>query len=522
MMNDILTSIFIYLILQHIDFLLGKLLRTTIDLEDQVQEKERSRKETDDLLAAARRLLSVTCDCCEQLTDRLEMVEPSQNTLAMLQIKNPEEDARNAMSLPFLQFICTEDQDRFSQFIAASDSQAPSSLHLRMQTCKGAPFEAQVFHVNVPQSTLGCSHWHLIGISKSAAAEMTSIPEHCTVDPSPFIPLLSAPRPRSRRSVSSGSRSAAASTSSGASSEWSSSAAAAQLDRSIKEIQLISLAVEPVDFGVSSVNIVFHDAKTMNIMNWISTKSASAVQGFIQHHLNSWHHAERSTDICKRVKFRAPGTRSAFVAQMSMGEIEGEPGEGDPRKMSQRFCATCPVGAWQTVIWLRVMGNEKGGAMMLWHLQQQLFANELGDPLQISVMMKESQVKTLAGKHEVLVVANVLASKVEAFRAAVQQLIWRREVPNEVFVVPESFASSKKAIRKQRQARQRARVLFVAMTQDAPDSAVPLGQVAVFVTGKLQPSKDLKKDWDDGSNMGTIKEVALAVVNSLSPEGRVR
>lgn len=106
------------------------------------KEKERSRKETDDLLAAARRLLSVTCDCCEQLTDRLEMVEPSQNTLAMLQIKNPEEDARNAMSLPFLQFICTEDQDRFSQFIAASDSQAPSSLHLRMQTCKGAPFEA--------------------------------------------------------------------------------------------------------------------------------------------------------------------------------------------------------------------------------------------------------------------------------------------------------------------------------------------------------------------------------------------
>lgn len=39
MMNDILTSIFIYLILQHIDFLLGKLLRTTIDLEDQVQER---------------------------------------------------------------------------------------------------------------------------------------------------------------------------------------------------------------------------------------------------------------------------------------------------------------------------------------------------------------------------------------------------------------------------------------------------------------------------------------------------
>lgn len=72
----------------------------------------------------------------------------------------------------------------------------------------------------------------------NAPGAESGIPEHCTVDPSPFIPLLSAPRPRSRRSVSSGSRSAAASTSSGASSEWSSSAAAAQLDRSIKEIQL--------------------------------------------------------------------------------------------------------------------------------------------------------------------------------------------------------------------------------------------------------------------------------------------
>ena len=34
-MNDVLTSSFIFIILQHMDYLLAVLLRTTADLEDQ-------------------------------------------------------------------------------------------------------------------------------------------------------------------------------------------------------------------------------------------------------------------------------------------------------------------------------------------------------------------------------------------------------------------------------------------------------------------------------------------------------
>ncbi|CAE6946802.1 unnamed protein product, partial [Symbiodinium sp. KB8] len=149
--NDLMTCIFLFSILQHIDILLGSVLQTAVDLEHQVREKEKSVRDRGHLLSATRRLLSVTCDCCETLSDDFEVVQPSQNILAMLHIQNPEQDSQlepGISRLPLRQYICDEDQERFEQFIAASyESQAASSLHLRMKTRSGSPFEVQTFHV---------------------------------------------------------------------------------------------------------------------------------------------------------------------------------------------------------------------------------------------------------------------------------------------------------------------------------------------------------------------------------------
>ncbi|CAE7177509.1 unnamed protein product, partial [Symbiodinium microadriaticum] len=143
--NDLMTCIFLFSILQHIDILLGSVLQTAVDLEHQVREKEKSVRDRGHLLSATRRLLSVTCDCCETLSDDFEVVQPSQNILAMLHIQNPEQDSQlepGISRLPLRQYICDEDQERFEQFIAASyESQAASSLHLRMKTRSGSPFE---------------------------------------------------------------------------------------------------------------------------------------------------------------------------------------------------------------------------------------------------------------------------------------------------------------------------------------------------------------------------------------------
>lgn len=55
-------------------------------------------------LLAARRLLSVTCDCCEQLTENWDIAEPSQSILALLQINNPE--AWQPKSRGFVGLLC--------------------------------------------------------------------------------------------------------------------------------------------------------------------------------------------------------------------------------------------------------------------------------------------------------------------------------------------------------------------------------------------------------------------------------
>lgn len=178
--------------------------------------------------------------------------------------------------------------------------------------------------------------------------------------------------------------------------------------------------------------------------------------------------------------------------------------------------------------WIQKLLSKPGDkALMLWHLHQQLVPKELGEPLQISIATKEKQLEGLISKHEVVVVANLATAStkvVESFRAAVQQLVWKRQVPSDIPVPmgpTDKGSSSKNAARKQRQQRQRARVLFVALTQDAADAAVPRGKVAAFVAGKSQPPAALEKDWND-ANLGKIKEVTLAAVSSLSQDGRVQ
>ena len=294
----------------------------------QVQEKEKSMRATEDLLSAARRLLSVTCDCCEQLTDSFDIDQPSQKALALLQIKNPEDEPHLEpcmSSLPFLQFICAEDRHRFQAFIAASnDVQAPSSLHLRMQTCTALPFEAQVFHVNVP-GTLSQPQ-HLIGI-KLAAAEMMSIPEHCTVEASPFIP---ASHPGPRTAPSQRSHRSACSSSAKSSKTSKSSKSEPALERETW-IHRVSLAVDPSDACVvSSVHVEFQKSQRPSLLAWIGSRSKSAVEGLIQHHLNCWHHGGKSAQVCQHVKLNIPDMPSAFTAgEMSVAWIEDFEAEHD-------------------------------------------------------------------------------------------------------------------------------------------------------------------------------------------------
>ncbi|CAE7810360.1 unnamed protein product [Symbiodinium sp. CCMP2456] len=327
--SDVVTCIFVFSILQHIDILLSNVLQTTVDLEHQIRETEKSMQERGHLLSATRRLLSVTCDCCEQLSDSFEVMQPSQNVLALLHIKNPEEDSQiepGISSLPLRQYICDDDQERFAQFMTAShESQAASSLHLCMRTCSGSPFEAQIFHVKIPET----NRPHLIGI-KSAVAEMTSIPEHSVLEaqrgPKGRVAAGGPARdrvrsiPRSRRSQ-------------GSASSRSSGSAGDQVG-GLKVAEMV-LTVSPSEaYEVESLQVSFCPGGA-KLTSWISTRSACLVEGFLQHHLNCWQHSEQSIETCKKVHFRDAEVPVCFKAgEMSVAEIcEAETGEDLPRSM---------------------------------------------------------------------------------------------------------------------------------------------------------------------------------------------
>ncbi|CAK9065912.1 unnamed protein product [Durusdinium trenchii] len=329
LMNEAMSCFFFLLILKYLEFLLGQLQKTATDLEEQMERREQDTRETQETLLAARRLLSVTCDCCEQLTETWEILEPSQSILALLQIRNPEEDLPTKMdarspTLPLLPFIWKEDQERFALFLACS-SQAPSSLHLRMKTCHGHSFEAQLFHVDVPGGLIGTTR-HLIGMSR-LEGEMHRIPEHCPLVASPFLERSSFAASDSRSQSHSHSsrerrvrRGDGRDSSSGRSFEQSpvrpeqrpgETWRAADVDRFLKQIDYISLQLhEPCTTGgfpVRSVQLIFRDPpRAMDLKNWVARKSRRHLEQVLQ----GFGPSSRATE------FRVPGLpKMRFEAQ---------------------------------------------------------------------------------------------------------------------------------------------------------------------------------------------------------------
>jgi len=141
--------------------------------------------------------------------------------------------------------------------------------------------------------------------------------------------------------------------------------------------------------------------------------------------------------------------------------------------------------------WVDVLLKKPGDkAAMLWHLKQQLAPDEVGDPFHISTEVADAeQLKRLTSQHEVVVVAHLAGAKdaLDTFRAAAQQLVLEGEVAWQLNLPETPAVSSKKAARKQQKKRQRARILFVALTRDgaAPNNLEP-NQVAAFVGGQMQ------------------------------------
>eukprot|EP00435_Cladocopium_sp_Y103_P070669 s656_g35.t1 len=144
--NEMLCIMLMNVMILHLSAVFQKQEMATQKLQEEIAAKEKIVKETESLLGAARRLLSVTCDCLVQLSPDWNLKDPDRSVKDMLKL-----GSKGTAALHFSQFISPEDHERFTTFIRTSrDSDAPSSLHLKMQDTKGSSFHVQLFHVEIP------------------------------------------------------------------------------------------------------------------------------------------------------------------------------------------------------------------------------------------------------------------------------------------------------------------------------------------------------------------------------------
>lgn len=333
--NELISSLFISCMLLQADFLMRKREAAAIDLEAQMKKSSDDAKEIQQILAAARRLLSVTCDCCEQLSNNWDLLNPTRRAMELLQLP-PTQPEQVETALPFLQFICDEDQERFVEFTKTSkDSEAASSLHLRMKNFHGTAFDAQLYYVSVP-GLLHEKPQHLIGIATSVPTEpsVCSIPEDEVLDSETihwptsrsapaFTSSVRRRRPRSSEGSSSGSSSQPQQQFPG----WQLIPSLAEGLQEVSHVGLVlDLSTGAEGFAVRCMEVTFKAQavvdKLPKLFSWVTKRHRPTVEDWIQEHLNAWYHRETSDEHCPGVKFRIPGIGAGFTAgEMVMREI---------------------------------------------------------------------------------------------------------------------------------------------------------------------------------------------------------
>eukprot|EP00435_Cladocopium_sp_Y103_P029811 s3001_g7.t1 len=321
--NEVISCLCMAFTLLEVDAALCKQELAAMDLEKQIQKREVDMKETEKVLRAARRLLSVTCDCCERLTHDWQIVEPSRAILDLLRLK---EDA-SAKLLPFLQFICPEDQQRFAHFAAVSHTtDAPSSLHVRMMSGSGGSlFDAQIFLVNLPGTLENKNESeYLIGIATIQTQEpsqsMVSIPENRPLVAScASFDARSERKPRRSSSVASSESSRRSSSASTVNAE-----ALAQAHQALHAIDHISLLIDlntvAQGYCIRSAQFLFKESAPLDVLpklySWVRQQHQPTVEDWIQEHVNSWYATGscQSNETCRGIKCRVAGTQVGFLA----------------------------------------------------------------------------------------------------------------------------------------------------------------------------------------------------------------
>ncbi|CAK8997027.1 Uncharacterized protein SCF082_LOCUS5041 [Durusdinium trenchii] len=336
--NELISVVFISVILGQLNYLTIRQEQSTMELEENLKKEEIHTRETESILKAAKGLLAVMCDCCEQLSPEWEILKPSNKFLEMFRFPSSSEEKPTNFSL--LELIALDDRDRFTHFIDTSEVEAVTSLHLRMHDFSGGSVDVQLFHVPVPNlSEEACTlrPRHLVGFNVKDIREprllrrdIPSIPEgEVLEDYSEECASVSSSEEASQSSQSSHRLKAQVENMSFASKD------PAFLSHLLQHVHLLERVKLTLDlhtcqegYAIREMTLSFHkepagasSSSSLYFYKFLKKRSRAEVEDFLQEHVNSFYYGVDCSERCAGVKMKIPNVGAIMVGEMTVQEI---------------------------------------------------------------------------------------------------------------------------------------------------------------------------------------------------------
>lgn len=320
--NETMSIALMSVLILHLSAVLQNQEMATKKLQKEIGGKEKIVKETDSLLGATRRLLSVTCDCLVQLSHDWKLKEADRSVKDMLKLSSKNSPA----SLHFAQFIAPEDHDRFSTFIRTSDSDAPSSLHLKLQDTKGSSFHVQLFHVEIPKwlsdgQANDAPKEHLLGLIRQELKEPSAAEE----DPSSLFGAFSSipeGKPWHEGSSSTSSRQSSRQT-------WKKDEKRKAVEsghRGWPKLDTVKLVLDmntaEHGYSIRSIQVdLLESCPEVSLLKFVKRKYRAVVEDWMQEHMNCWFMQTPCDERCLGCKLAVEGIGGILVREMKVIDI---------------------------------------------------------------------------------------------------------------------------------------------------------------------------------------------------------
>ncbi|CAK9043234.1 unnamed protein product [Durusdinium trenchii] len=314
--NEVVSVVFMAVILGQLNYLTIRQEQSTMELEESLKKEEIRTKDTESILKAAKGLLAVMCDCCEQLSHNWEVLQPSNKILEMFRISGGK------------------DQDRFTHFMDTSQVDAVSSLHLRMQDHIGGSLDVQLFHMPVPSGSATGLPQHLVGFNvkdlrepRPLRRDIPSIPEGEVLMEDCASVSSSEETTHSSQSQSSRRLKAQVENMSVASRDPAGFLGnVLQHVNSVEQVKLIlDLHSCQEGYAIREMAVSFKEAgpgiSPLYFYKLLKKRCRAVVEDFIQEHVNCFYHGIDSSERCTGTKMKIPSMGAIMVGEMTVQDI---------------------------------------------------------------------------------------------------------------------------------------------------------------------------------------------------------